>query len=115
MSRNKSYFALKPDAMTEEMVVALLAKPSYDFHELFGVVHQGLRARRAAAGGEDVLRLRLYEKLQKLVARGMVRKAQKQYSSVETALRAHSVELATAKAHHQERAAAQAKLATPTE
>ena len=34
-----------------------------------------LRARKSASGGEEMLRLRAYEKLQTLVSRGMVQKS----------------------------------------
>ena len=38
------------------------------------MVHTSLRARNAASGGEEMLRLRVYEKLQSMVSRGMVSK-----------------------------------------
>ena len=45
-----------------------------------------LRARNAASGGEEMLRLRAYEKLQNLVARGAVRKNGKKYKGLPSAL-----------------------------
>jgi len=50
-----------------------------EFKQLFDIVHENLRARNAASGGEEMLRLRAYEKLQNLVARGMVKKTGKKY------------------------------------
>ena len=47
--------------------------------ELFDVVYERLRARNAASGGEEMLRLRAYEKLSNLVSRGMVKKTDKKY------------------------------------
>ena len=44
----------------------------FAFKPLFSLVHANLRARKLANGGEDMLRLRLYEKLQELVHKGMV-------------------------------------------
>ena len=41
-----------------------------------------LRNRNAASGGEEMLRLRAYEKLQNLVARGMVKKDGKKYKGI---------------------------------
>ena len=37
-------------------------KPRSEFKPLFNVVHTSLRARNAASGGEEMLRLRVYEK-----------------------------------------------------
>src|SRR5437868_11894867 len=71
-----------PDLVTEELVAVLSSKTSYEFKELFDVVHENLRARNAASGGEEMLRLRAYEKLQNLVARGMVKKELKKYKGI---------------------------------
>ncbi|MDD5200015.1 MAG: hypothetical protein PHC88_09445 [Terrimicrobiaceae bacterium] len=68
--------------MTEELVAALSKKTSYEFKQLFEVVHEALKARNAASGGEEMLRLRAYEKLQNLVSRGMVKKAGKKYKGL---------------------------------
>ncbi len=46
------------------------------------MVHASLRARNAASGGEEMLRLRAYEKLQTLVSRGMVKKTGKKYKGL---------------------------------
>jgi hypothetical protein len=82
-----------PDTVTEELVDVLLDARPYEFKALFGVVHAGLRARNAASGGEEMLRLRAYEKLQELVRQGRVRKAGKEYKGVPKALRAFSEDL----------------------
>lgn len=71
-----------PDLVTEELAAALSSKSSYEFKELFDIVHENLKARNAASGGEEMLRLRAYEKLQNLVARGMVKKEQKKYKGI---------------------------------
>lgn len=62
-----------PDLVTEELAAVLSGKTSYEFKDLFEVVHENLKARNAASGGEEMLRLRSYEKLQALVGRGMVK------------------------------------------
>ncbi len=59
-----------------------MQKNSYEFKELFDLVHSNLRARNAASGGEEMLRLRAYEKLQTLVSRGMVKKIAKKYKGL---------------------------------
>lgn len=64
----------------------LSGKASYEFKELFAVVHANLKARNAASGGEEMLRLRAYEKLQTLVSSGMVKKVGKEYKGVAKAL-----------------------------
>ena len=68
-----------PDFVTEELVVVLSRKSSYEFKQLFDIVYENLRSRNATSGGEEMLRLRAYEKLQNLVARGMVKKTGKKY------------------------------------
>src|SRR2546427_9002958 len=75
-----------PDLVTEELVAVLSRKNTYEFKQLFDIVHENLRARNAASGGEEMLRLRAYEKLQNLVARGMVRKNGKKYKGLASAL-----------------------------
>ena len=71
-----------PDLVTEELAAVLSSRTTYEFKELFEVVHLNLRNRNAASGGEEMLRLRAYEKLQNLVARGMVKKDGKKYKGV---------------------------------
>ncbi|MEI7958000.1 MAG: hypothetical protein WCI40_02735 [Verrucomicrobiota bacterium] len=71
-----------PDLVTEELVSVLSRKSSFEFKQLFEIVHENLRARNAASGGEEMLRLRAYEKLQNLVARGMVKKTGKKYKGL---------------------------------
>lgn len=63
-----------PDIVSEEVAMALFGKPAFEFKALFTIVHAGLRARKSSGGGEEMLRLRVYEKLQALVSRGMVDK-----------------------------------------
>ena len=75
-----------PDLVTEELVSVLSSKSSFEFKQLFEVVHENLRARNAASGGEEMLRLRAYEKLQNLVARGVVKKNGKKYQGLPAGL-----------------------------
>lgn len=60
----------------------LSSRSSFEFKDLFEQVHTNLRNRNAASGGEEMLRLRAYEKLQNLVARGMVKKEAKKYKGI---------------------------------
>ena len=66
-----------PDLVTEELAAVLSSRKSFEFKELFDKVYERLKARNAASGGEEMLRLRAYEKLQILVSRGMVKKDEK--------------------------------------
>ena len=75
-----------PDLVTEELVAVLSRRASFEFKQLFEILHENLRARNAASGGEEMLRLRAYEKLQNLVARGMVKKTGKKYKGLPSAL-----------------------------
>ena len=54
--------------------MVLSGSTSFEFKPLFDIVHANLRARKSVSGGEEMLRLRAYEKLQSLVSRGMVKK-----------------------------------------
>ncbi|MEI9893769.1 MAG: hypothetical protein WDN28_07670 [Chthoniobacter sp.] len=85
------------------MVAALLKQTSYDFNALFEAIHERLSARKAASSGKEMLRLRIYEKLQILVAQGLVKKVGKEYTGVRTALEARSTEMTAAKARYQQR------------
>jgi hypothetical protein len=63
-----------PDKLTEELAVILSRGDAHEFKPLFDLVYENLRARKSANGGEEMLRLRVYEKLQSLVRCGMVKK-----------------------------------------
>jgi hypothetical protein len=61
-----------PDIITEELVAVLSSRASFEFKPLFDIILLNLRERNAASGGEEMLRLRAYEKLQGLVSQGAV-------------------------------------------
>jgi len=103
MNKSKNHFRPIQDFVSEEMVTALLKKTSYDFNELFEVVHARLRTRNAASSGKEMLRLRIYEKLHILVAQGLVKKEAKEYSGVRAALQARAAEMTAAKARLEQR------------
>jgi hypothetical protein len=88
MKSNYSSFSRRgPDHITEELVTVLSDHKSHEFKALFLVLHAGLKARSAASGGEEMLRLRTYDKLQMLVTNGQVKKTGKKYKAVPAALR----------------------------
>ena len=75
-----------PDRVAEELATVLSSKSSFEFKSLFTLVHTNLRAKNAAGGGEEMLRLRAYEKLQNMVQAGVVKKVGKEYKGVPAAL-----------------------------
>jgi len=89
--KNNAFSRRLPDIITEELVFVLSQKTPYEFKQLFEVLHDNLRRRNAANGGAEMLRLRAYEKLQKLVSRGAVKKNGKIYTGNSAALAAMAV------------------------
>jgi hypothetical protein len=75
-----------PDRVTEALAGVLSASVSYEFKALFTIVFADLKAKNAASGGEEMLRLRAYEKLQNMVQTGVVKKSGKEYRGVPAAL-----------------------------
>lgn len=71
-----------PDRVAEELAAVLSQKTPFEFKALFDIVHTNLRARNMASGGEEMLRLRLYEKLQNFVQAGFAKKVGKEYRGV---------------------------------
>jgi hypothetical protein len=67
-----SFVRRAPDNLTEELIAVLSSKASFEFKPLFEIVLINLRERNAASGGEEMLRLRAYERLQSLVNQGAV-------------------------------------------
>src|SRR5438045_5286489 len=67
-----SFVRRAPDIITEELVKVLSSKATFEFKALFDIILANLRERNAASGGEEMLRLRTYEKLQRLVNQGAV-------------------------------------------
>jgi hypothetical protein len=86
MANNSSFTRRTPDIMTEELCAILSQKASFEFKPLYDLVYANLHARNAASGGDEMLRLRAYEKLQNLVHDGMVKKTEKKYRGNPAAL-----------------------------
>lgn len=72
-----------PDHVTDELCNVLADKKIYGFNDLFERVFENLKLRNAVSGGEEMLRLRAYEKLQNLVTRGLVEKIGKEYKGTD--------------------------------
>ena len=104
----KAFSRRAPDIITEELVAAFTSKATYEFKPLFDLVFANLRERNAASGGEEMLRLRSYEKLQSLVDRGAVKKTVngvvKKYKGVPAPLVVLSAEMQQLRAEWTQRA-----------
>src|ERR1700719_2612454 len=101
-----SFSRRMPDNVTEELVAVLSSRASFEFKPLFDVILLNLRARNAASGGEEMLRLRVYEKLQGLVGQGAVDRTvtgiTKKYKGVAPRLRGVRAEMKALRAEWSE-------------
>ena len=88
------------------------SKASFESKPLFDTMLLNLRERNAASGGEEMLRLRAYEKLQSLVDRGAVKKTVtgvvKKYKGVPAPLTVLNAELQQTRQAWSQRAVASA-------
>src|SRR5437667_951393 len=104
-----------PDNITEELVAVLSSRASFEFKPLFDIILLNLRERNAASGGEEMLRLRAYEKLQILVSQGVVNRTvkgiTKKYKGVGPRMVALRAEMKALRAACNERALAKAAAA----
>ena len=105
-----SFTRRAPDNLTEELVAVLSSKDSFEFKPLFDIILINLRERNAANGGEELLRLRAYEKLQGLVSQGAVTRTvtgvTKKYKGVAKQMVVLRAEIKTLRAASNERALA---------
>src|SRR6202011_5233440 len=113
MSKASTFFTRRaPDNITEELVAVLSSRASFDFKPLFDVVWFNLRERNLASGGEEMLRLRVYEKLQGLVGQGAVNRTTlgmtKKYKGVPLRLRGVRSEMKALRAEWSEKLRAKA-------
>jgi hypothetical protein len=110
-----SFSRRAPDNITEELVAVLSSKASFEFKALFDVIFSNLRERNAASGGEEMLRLRAYEKLQSLVSQGAVKKTvtgiSKKYKGIAAPLLVLTAEMKVLRAEWGERVLAKAAAA----
>jgi hypothetical protein len=107
-----SFSRRAPDNITEELVAVLSSKASFEFKGLFDIIFSNLRERNSASGGEEMLRLRAYEKLQSLVSQGAVKKtvtgAVKKYKGVAGPLVTLTAEMKVLRAEYAQRILARA-------
>src|SRR5215510_12583760 len=110
-----SFTRRAPDNLTEELVAVLSSTASFEFKSLFDIMLLNLRERNAASGGEEMLRLRAYEKLQGLVNQGAVKRTvigiTKKYKGVPTRMIVLRAEMKALRAACNRRARARAAAA----
>lgn len=90
-SKRSSFIRRSVDHVTDELVIALSGGDTVEFKPLFARVFEGLKRRNAVSGGEEMLRLRCYEKLLRLAGLGLVKKIDKTYRGLEGLEQASSV------------------------
>ena len=93
-TRKTSFTRRVPDHVTDELVNVLSPGETLEFNQLFKLVYANLKVKNAVSGGEEMLRLRSYEKLQGLVNRGLCVKAGKTYRGLEGLRAAHQATIA---------------------
>jgi len=107
-----SFTRRAPDSITEELIAVLSSKASFEFKPLFEIMLLNLRERNAASGGEEMLRLRAYEKLQGLVSQGAVNRTitggTKKYKGIATRMVVLRAEMKALRAACKQRALAKA-------
>ncbi len=118
MSKTVSASSFKrrmPDNVTEELVAVLSSRASFEFKPLFDIILLNLRERNAASGGEEMLRLRVYEKLQGLVHQGAVDRTvngiTKKYKGVASRMNTLKAEMKVLRAEWSKKLAAKAAAA----
>jgi hypothetical protein len=103
-----SFTRRAPDNITEELVALFSSKASFEFKPLFDIILLNLRERNLAGGGEEMLRLRVYEKLQNLVGQGAVNRTvtgiTKKYKGVRPRLQTLNAEMKVLRANWTEKA-----------
>ncbi len=72
-----------PDFIRREVLEVLSGVETIMFNDIFERVLAGMKQKGISIGGEEILRLRMYEKLQTLVAQGALRKRGKEYTVLE--------------------------------
>jgi hypothetical protein len=111
-----SFTRRAPDSITEELIAVLSSKASFEFKPLFEIILLNLRQRNAASGGEEMLRLRAYEKLQGLVNQGAVNRTvtgvTKRYKGVAARMVSLRAEMKALRADCNQRALAKAAAAS---
>jgi hypothetical protein len=71
--------ARRIDHVTRELCQLLAQHQAFEFKQVFDIIHERLRARDEHGVGEEMLRLRTYTRLQKLIEAKVVQKSNGKY------------------------------------
>lgn len=94
MKQRFAFARTGPDFLMNELTESLRQDGWFEFNALFLEIYDRLKLRKATGGGEEMLRLRMYEKLQKLVQGGIVERSGKSYRGKAAALAAFVEQIA---------------------
>lgn len=79
-SRNTRNSKRVTDIVRLEVIDVLMnSEGIIEFNDIFLQVCDNMKSKNLSTGGEEILRLRIYEKLQALVSEGGIRKKGKEY------------------------------------
>ena len=70
-----------PDLVTDELILILHEAGMLEFNDIFQRTVVVMKAKHMSLGGEEILRLRIYEKLQNLVSAGGLMKKGREYTN----------------------------------
>lgn len=70
-----------PDLVTNELIVILHQAGMLEFNDIFQRTVIVMKEKHMSLGGEEILRLRIYEKLQSLVSSGGLIKKGREYTA----------------------------------
>lgn len=70
-----------PDLVTDELIIILHEAGMLEFNDIFQRTVVVMKEKHMSLGGEEILRLRIYEKLQNLVSAGGLVKKGREYTA----------------------------------
>ncbi len=70
-----------PDLVTDELIIILHEAGMLEFNDIFQRTVIVMKQKHMSLGGEEILRLRIYEKLQGLVSAGGLVKKGREYTA----------------------------------
>ena len=79
--RRSSSSRQTPDLVTDELIIILHEAGMLEFNDIFQRTVIVMKQKHMSLGGEEILRLRIYEKLQGLVSAGGLVKKGREYTA----------------------------------
>lgn len=83
MQEDRKYHSSRktPDLVTDVLILILLEAGVLEFNDIFQRAVTVMKENHIPLGGEEILRLRIYEKLQNLVSSGGLVKKGREYTA----------------------------------